>query len=329
LPRWHPLSITGYHKREAGSTALQELVFTLANGFAYVEGAIARGLDVDAFAPRLSFFWNSHSDFFEELCKFRAARRIFAKRMRDRYGAKSPKSQQLKFHTQTAGCSLTAQQPENNIVRTAIQALAAVMGGTQSLHTNSLDETLALPTEKSVRIALRTQQVIAEETGVASVVDPLGGSWFVEQLTDKLEKEAEAYFERIDRIGGIVAATEKGWVQREIGEAAYRLQREYEANQRRIVGVNAFTEGSEKPPEILKIDDTTAREGAARLSVLRQKRDAARHARAIAEVKAAAKGGAKNVMPALIEAAHADATLGEICDALKEVLGTWREGREF
>ena len=328
LPRWHPVSISGYHIREAGSTALQELVFTLGNGFAYVEGALARGLDVDAFGPRLSFFWNSHSDFFEEIAKFRAARRIFARRMRDRYGAKSPRAMQLKFHTQTAGCSLTAQQPENNIVRTALQALAAVLGGTQSLHTNSLDETLALPTEKSVKIALRTQQVIAEETGVASVVDPLGGSWFVEQLTDQMEADAEAYFARIDKLGGIVAATEKGWVQREIGEAAYRLQREYEDGKRRIVGVNVHQEPDEPPPEILKIDETAAREQAVRLADLRARRDAARHAAALEAVRAALRGK-QNVMPSLIAAAHADCTLGEVCDAMRDVLGTWREGREF
>jgi methylmalonyl-CoA mutase N-terminal domain/subunit len=328
MPRWHPLSISGYHIREAGSTALQELVFTLGNGFAYVEGAIARGVDVDAFAPRLSYFWNSHSDFFEEIAKFRAARRIFARRMRDVYGAKNPKSMQLKFHTQTAGCSLTAQQPENNIVRTAIQALAAVMGGTQSLHTNSLDETLALPTEKSVKIALRTQQVIAEETGVPHVVDPLGGSYYVEALTDAMEEDAMAYFARMDKVGGIVAATEKGWVQREIGEAAYRLQREYEAGKRRIVGVNAYVDPEEKPPEILKIDESVAREQATRLAALRARRDAARASSAIAAVQTAAKEK-KNVMPSLIDAAKADCTLGEICDALKAVLGTWREGREF
>lgn len=329
LPRWHPVSISGYHIREAGSTALQELVFTLGNGFAYVEGSIARGLDVDAFAPRLSFFWNSHSDFFEEVAKFRAARRIWAKRLRDRYGAKSPRSMQLKFHTQTAGCSLTAQQPENNIVRTAFQALAAVMGGTQSLHTNSLDETLALPTEHSVKIALRTQQLIAEETGVPSVVDPLGGSWFVESLTDRMESEAEAYFQRLDKIGGIVAATEKGWVQREIGEASYRLQREYEQRKRRIVGVNAYVEEEEgKRPDILKIDESTAREQRAHLAKIRSRRDHARHAKALEAVRQACREG-QNVMPHLIDAAHADATLGELCDAMREVFGTWREGREF
>ncbi len=329
LPRWHPVSISGYHIREAGSTALQELVFTLGNGFAYVEGSIARGLDVDAFAPRLSFFWNSHSDFFEEVAKFRAARRIWAKRLRDRYGAKNPRSMQLKFHTQTAGCSLTAQQPENNIVRTAFQALAAVMGGTQSLHTNSLDETLALPTEHSVKIALRTQQLIAEETGVPAVVDPLGGSWFVESLTDRMESEAEAYFQRLDKIGGIVTATEKGWVQREIGEASYRLQREYEQRKRRIVGVNAYVEEDDgKRPDILKIDESTGREQRAHLAKVRARRDRARHARALEAVRQACRED-KNVMPALIDAAHADATLGELCDAMREVFGTWREGREF
>jgi methylmalonyl-CoA mutase, N-terminal domain len=329
LPRWHPVSISGYHIREAGSTALQELVFTLSNGFCYVESAIARGLDVDAFAPRLSFFWNSHTDFFEEIAKFRAARRVWAKRLAGRYGAKSAKSMQLKFHTQTAGCSLTAQQPENNIVRTAIQALAAVLGGTQSLHTNSLDETLALPTEKAVKIALRTQQVIAEETGIPGVVDPLGGAWFVESLTDRMEKDAEAYFERIDKIGGIVAATEKGWVQREIGEASYRLQREYESNKRRVVGVNAYAEGPEGTrPDILRIDESVAKDQKKKLATLRSRRDRGRHTRAIDAIKKACREK-QNVMPMLIEAAHAEATLGEICDAMRETLGTWREGREF
>jgi methylmalonyl-CoA mutase N-terminal domain/subunit len=328
MPKWHPVSISGYHIREAGSTALQELVFTLANGFAYVEGAIARGLKVDEFAPRLSFFWNSHSDFFEEIAKFRAGRRIYAKRMKNKYGAKDPRSMMLKFHTQTAGCSLTAQQPENNIVRTAIQALAAVMGGTQSLHTNSLDETLALPTDKSVKIALRTQQVLAEETGVPNVVDPLGGSWFVEAFTDKMEKDAEDYFARIDRIGGIVAATEKAWVQREIGDAAYRLQREYESGERKIVGVNAYVDEQEERPEILKIDESVGRAQAQALAKLRKTRDPRAVERSLAQVKEAAKTN-KNVMPALVEAAKAYATLGEISDAFREVFGTWREGRDF
>src|SRR5579872_4698275 len=240
MPRWNSVSISGYHIREAGSTALQELVFTLSNGFAYVEGGIARGLDVDAFAPRLSFFWNSHSDFFEEIAKFRAARRIFARRMRDRYGAKDARSLALKFHTQTAGCSLTAQQPENNIVRTAIQALAAVMGGTQSLHTNSLDETLALPTDKSVKIALRTQQIIAEETGVANTADPLGGSYFVETLTNEIERGALDYFEKIDAMGGMIAAIERSYPQREIADAAYQYQLAVDHKEKIIVGVNEY-----------------------------------------------------------------------------------------
>jgi methylmalonyl-CoA mutase N-terminal domain/subunit len=328
MPRWNSVSISGYHIREAGSTSLQELVFTLSNGFAYVEGGIARGLDVDAFAPRLSFFWNSHSDFFEEIAKFRAGRRIWAKRMKNKYGAKDPRSWMLRFHTQTAGCSLTAQQPENNIVRTAIQALAAVLGGTQSLHTNSLDETLALPTDKSVKIALRTQQVIAEETGVANVVDPLGGSFFVEALTDRMEKEAEDYFARIDKIGGIVAATEKGWVQREIGDASYKLQRQYESNERKIVGVNAYVDEDEKPPEILKIDESVGKAQAQALAKLRKTRDVRAVEKALTSVREAAKGKT-NVMPALIDAAKAYCTLGEISDALREVFGTWREGREF
>jgi methylmalonyl-CoA mutase N-terminal domain/subunit len=328
MPKWNSVSISGYHIREAGSTALQELVFTLSNGFAYVEGGIARGLDVDAFAPRLSFFWNSHSDFFEEIAKFRAARRIWAKRMKNKYGAKDPRSWMLRFHTQTAGCSLTAQQPENNIVRTAIQALAAVLGGTQSLHTNSLDETLALPTDKSVKIALRTQQVIAEETGVANVVDPLGGSYFVEALTDRMEKNAEDYFARIDKIGGIVAATEKGWVQREIGDASYRLQREYEAGDRKIVGVNAYVDEDEQTPDILKIDESTAKAQSQALARLRKTRDHKAVEKALAGVKEASRAQ-KNVMPALVDAARAYCTLGEISDAFREVFGTWREGRDF
>jgi methylmalonyl-CoA mutase, N-terminal domain len=329
MPRWHPVSVSGYHIREAGSSALQELVFTLANGFAYVEGAMARGMDVDSFAPRLSYFWNSHSDFFEEIAKFRAARRIFARRMKEQYGAKNPKSMTLKFHTQTAGCSLTAQQPENNIVRTAFQALAAVMGGTQSLHTNSLDETLALPTEKAVRIALRTQQVIAEETGVPHVADPLGGSWFVEEMTDRMEEQALEYFARIDKLGGITAATEKGWVQREIGEAAYKLQQEYERGQRRVVGIHAYVDADEDMPELLKIDEGVAKAQTERLVELRKTRDADKHKAALEAVQAAARDPKTNQMPSLIEAAHADCTLGEICDALRDVHGTWREGNVF
>lgn len=328
IPKWHPVSVSGYHIREAGSTAVQELAFTLANGFAYVEAAMARGLDVDSFAPRLSFFWNSHSDFFEELCKFRAARRIYAKRMKNRYGAKNPRSQMLRFHTQTAGCSLTAQQPENNIVRTAFQALAAVLGGTQSLHTNSLDETLALPTEKAVKIALRTQQIVAEETGVTNVIDPLGGSYFVEALTDQLEQKALNYFAQIDSEGGVVAAIENGWFMKEIGDASYQLHKDYESGQRSIVGIHKYVEETDERPELLIIDESTEKEQRQRLSKLRANRDGTKYQAALDELTECAKTS-KNLMPALIEAAKAGATLGEICETLKAVYGTWEEIAAF
>src|SRR5207237_4039256 len=254
LPRWHPISISGYHIREAGSNAVQELAFTLANGFAYVDAAVARGLDVDDFAPRLSFFFNAHIDFFEEIAKYRAARRIWARELRERYGAKNPRSWLMRFHTQTAGVSLTAQQPEVNIVRTALEALASVLWGTQSLHTNSFDEALALPTEEAVRLALRTQQVIAHETGVVNTVDPLGGSYFLEALTNELERQAYEYFERIEELGGVVAAIEQNFFQREIAEASFRYQQEVEAGERVIVGVNRFVSEAEAEPHILKID---------------------------------------------------------------------------
>lgn len=329
IPSWHAVSVSGYHIREAGSTAAQELAFTLANGFAYVEAALERGLDIDSFAPRLSFFWNSHSDFFEEIGKFRAARRIYAKRMKERYGAKNPRSMMLRFHTQTAGCSLTAQQPENNIVRTAFQALAAVLGGTQSLHTNSLDETLALPSEKAVKIALRTQQIIAEETGVTNVVDPLGGSYFVEAMTDRMEAKALSYFERIDELGGVVAAIESGWFMKEIGDASYRLHKEYEQNQRSIVGIHKYVDSEEDElPELLKIDGKAEESQKERLESLRKNRDEERYEAALEALKDAARKG-ENVMPALIEAAKADATLGETCQALKEVYGVWEEVAAF
>lgn len=329
IPSWHAVSVSGYHIREAGSTAAQELAFTLANGFAYVEAALERGLDIDSFAPRLSYFWNSHSDFFEEIGKFRAARRIYARRMRDRYGAKNPRSMTLRFHTQTAGCSLTAQQPENNIVRTAFQALAAVLGGTQSLHTNSLDETLALPSEKAVKIALRTQQVIAEETGVTNVVDPLGGSYFVESMTDRMEEKALAYFDRIDELGGVVAAIESGWFMKEIGDASYRLHKEYEQKQRSIVGIHKYVDSEEDElPELLRIDGQAEDSQRAHLENLRKNRDSVRYDAALEALKEAARKG-ENVMPALIEAAKADATLGETCQALKEVYGVWEEVAAF
>ncbi len=325
MPKWHPISISGYHIREAGSTAVQELAFTLADGFTYVEAALERGLDVDRFAPRLSFFWDVHNDFFEEIAKMRAARRIWARRMRDRYGAKNPESWRLRCHAQTAGVSLTAQQPENNIVRVAIQALAAVLGGTQSLHTNSLDETYALPTEKAVKIALRTQQVIAEETGVASTIDPLGGSYFVEALTDDMERRAEEYFRRIEAVGGVMAGIEAGFFQREIGEASYRLQQEHDRGQRNVVGVTRYVEPDEGTGiPLLRIDMATELGQREAVRAVRARRDKAKVERALERVRATAAAGL-NVMPALIGAAHAYATLGETVEALKAVLGTYHE----
>jgi methylmalonyl-CoA mutase N-terminal domain/subunit len=325
VPRWNTISISGYHIREAGSTAVQELAFTLADGFAYVEAGIAAGLDVDDFAPRLSFFFNSHLDFFEEIAKFRAARRIWARHMRERYGAKNPRSWMMRFHTQTAGCSLTAQQPENNIVRTALEALAAVLGGTQSLHTNSMDETLALPTEKAVEIALRTQQIIAHETGVANVVDPLGGSYYVEKLTDRMEEEAEEYFRRIEEQGGVLQAIENGFFQREIADAAYRYQMELEKGDRVMVGVNRFqTPGETLEIEILKIDPRVEKRQKERLARLRASRSAAAAEEALRALKDGARGDA-NLMPLIIDCARAYCTEGEIIGALKEVFGEYRE----
>jgi methylmalonyl-CoA mutase N-terminal domain/subunit len=329
VPQWNTISVSGYHIREAGATAAQELAFTLLDGFQYVESGIAAGLDVDDFAPRLSFFWNAHQDFFEEICKYRAARRIWARHMRERYGAKDSKSWLMRFHTQTAGVSLTAQQPENNIVRTAIEALAAVLGGTQSLHTNSMDETLALPTEKAAKIALRTQQVIAYETGVAHVIDPLGGSYFVEKLTDEMEREAEAIFARVAEMGGVVACIEAGWFQRELGRSAYEFQRALEKGDRVFVGVNKFVEKDEKISiDLLKIDETTADEQAARLKALRARRDAKRWRESLDAVRYACEHGT-NLMPRLIDAVKADATLGEIVDEMKTVFGTYTEAAEF
>ncbi|MBI5367814.1 MAG: methylmalonyl-CoA mutase family protein [Planctomycetes bacterium] len=328
MPKWHPISISGYHIREAGSTAVQELAFTLANGFAYVEAGIARGLDVDAFAPRLSFFFNSHLHFFEEIAKYRAARRIWARDMREKYGAKKPESWRLRFHTQTAGVSLTAQQPENNIVRTAIEALAAVLGGTQSLHTNSYDEALALPTEKAVQIALRTQQIIAHETGVTDTIDPLAGSYYVEALTDRMDAEARAYFRRIAEQGGVVPAIEAGFFQREIGRAAYEFQRELERKERIMVGVNAFVEENEKPIELLKIGAEVESDQNRRMAELRARRDGAQVAAALAGVRRAAKSS-ENLMPRLLEAARAYATLGETIQVLREEFGEWHEPAGF
>ncbi|MBC7248141.1 MAG: methylmalonyl-CoA mutase family protein [Actinobacteria bacterium] len=325
VPRWNTISISGYHIREAGSTAVQELAFTLADGFAYVEAGIAAGLDVDEFAPRLSFFFNSHMDFFEEIAKFRAARRIWARHMRERYGARDPRSWMLRFHTQTAGCSLTAQQPENNIVRTALEALSAVLGGTQSLHTNSMDETLALPTEKAVEIALRTQQIIAHESGVTEVIDPLAGSYFVEALTNRMEEEAEEYFRRIEEQGGVLVAIENGFFQREIADAAYRYQLEVERGERVVVGVNRYQHENESLDiEILKIDPAVERRQRERLAELRASRSAAEVEKALEELREGARGDA-NLMPLIIACARAYCTEGEIIGALREVFGEYRE----
>jgi methylmalonyl-CoA mutase N-terminal domain/subunit len=328
LPRWHPISISGYHIREAGSNAVQELAFTLANGFAYVDAAIERGLDVDDFAPRLSFFFNAHLDFFEEIAKYRAARRIWARELRDRYGAKNPRSWLMRFHTQTAGVSLTAQQPEVNIVRTALEALAAVLGGTQSLHTNSFDEALALPTENAVRLALRTQQVIAHETGVVNTIDPLGGSYYVEDLTNRLEAEAYDYFDRIEKLGGVVPAIKENFFQREIAEASFRYQAEVEAKQRIVVGVNRY-ELEDEPIEILKIDPALEGQQIARVHALRTRRDSAKVEAGLARLKEGAAHEDVNLMPALVDAARDYVTLGEMCDALREVWGVWRETPVF
>ena len=329
VPQWNTISISGYHIREAGSTALQELAFTLADGFAYVEAGINAGLDVDDFAPRLSFFFNSHNDFFEEIAKYRAARRIWAREMRNRFKAKDPRSWLLRFHTQTAGCSLTAQQPENNIVRTAFQALAAVMGGTQSLHTNSMDETYALPTEKAARIALRTQQVIAHESGVANTIDPLAGSYYVESLTDKMERGAYEYFEQIEKLGGVVKAIEAGFLQKEIADSSKRYQREIETGERVMVGLNDFVledEAVEIP--LLKIDPRIEQEQREKLRTLRGTRDNDEVRRSL-EALAEASRGTDNVMPKIVECARSLATQGEICDVFREVYGHWEEPRIF
>jgi methylmalonyl-CoA mutase N-terminal domain/subunit len=324
-PKWNTISISGYHIREAGSTATQELAFTLADGFTYVERGIARGLDVDDFAPRLSFFWDVHNDFFEEIAKMRAARRIWARHMKERYGAKNPRSWMMRFHSQTAGVTLTAQQPMNNVVRVAYQALAAVLGGTQSLHTNSMDETLALPTEEAVQVALRTQQVLAYESGVPNVMDPLGGSYYVEALTDKMERDAEALFAEIDNIGGVVKGLELGWLQRKIAESAARQQWEIEQHRRVIVGVNEFvTEEQELKIPLLKIGERVDKEQRERLATIRKTRDNARCQKALEGLKKAARGS-ENTMPHILEAARAYCTLYEIRAALEEVFGAYRE----
>jgi len=322
VPQWNTISISGYHIREAGSTAVQEIAFTLANGIAYVEGAIKAGMKVDEFGPRLSFFFNSHLDFLEEVAKFRAARRLWAKIMKERFGAKDPRSLMLRFHTQTAGCSLTAQQPLNNIVRTAFQAMSAVLGGTQSLHTNSFDEAMALPSETAVQVALRTQQVIAYETAVSDTVDPLAGSYYLENLTDAIEIKAQEYIDQIDRLGGAVASIEQGFVQREIGASAYRYQQEIEKAERVVVGLNRFqVKGEEKIP-LLKVDPEMEGKQKARLKELRQTRDNAMVRQTLAQLKTAAQG-ADNLMPPILSAVRTLATLGEICDTLREVFGEY------
>ncbi len=329
LPKWHPISISGYHIREAGSTAAQELAFTLADGFTYVEWAVERGLDVDDFAPRLSFFFNAHLDFFEEIAKYRAARRIWARELRGRFGATSPRSWLMRFHTQTAGVSLTAQQPEVNIVRTAIEALAAVLGGTQSLHTNSFDEALALPTEDAVRIALRTQQVIAHETGVVNTIDPLGGSYYLEELTNRIEAEAYEYFDRIENLGGMVEAIKQNFPQKEIADSAFRYQEEVERGERIVVGVNRYVLDDETPLEILKIDAALEGEQIARVTALKGRRDSAKVEQRLTALKEASGREGVNLMPTILDAARDYVTMGEMCDAWREVWGTWRETPVF
>ncbi len=324
LPQWNTISISGYHIREAGSTAAQELAFTLADGMEYVRWGIQRGMDVDEFAPRLSFFFNAHNDFFEEIAKYRAARRIWAREMKETFGAKNPRSWVLRFHTQTAGVSLTAQQPVNNVVRVALQALAAVLGGTQSLHTNSLDEALALPSEHAVTIALRTQQIIAEESGVTNTVDPLGGSFFVEASTDRIEAQAYEYFRRIQDLGGVLPAIERGFFQGEISDAAYRYQREIDSGVRRIVGVNAFVEGNAPPVPILVMDPLGYERQVARLAEVRATRDSGRVGQALDRLRIAC-AGTENTMPYILEAVRAYATLGEMIAVMKKELGIYRE----
>jgi methylmalonyl-CoA mutase N-terminal domain/subunit len=324
VPQWNTISISGYHIREAGSTAAQELAFTLADGLEYVRWGIARGMDVDEFAPRLSFFFNAHNDFFEEIAKYRAARRIWAREMKETFKAKNPRSWLLRFHTQTAGVSLTAQQPENNVVRVAIQALAAVLGGTQSLHTNSLDEALALPSEHAVTIALRTQQIIAEESGAANTVDPLGGSFFVEAQTDRIEAQARDYFRRIEELGGVIPALEKGFFQSEISDAAYRYQREIDTGIRRIVGVNAYAEKKPFTIPILQMDPSGYKRQVARLNDVRKSRDAGRVGQTLDRLRIACQG-TENTMPFIMDCVRAYVTLGEIVNVMKEVFGTYEE----
>jgi methylmalonyl-CoA mutase N-terminal domain/subunit len=324
VPKWNTISISGYHIREAGSTAAQELAFTLADGMAYVDACLERGMHIDDFASRLSFFFDAHIDFFEEIAKFRAARRIWARWMRERYGAQQERSWKLRFHTQTAGVSLTAQQPELNIARTAIEALAAVLGGTQSLHTNAMDEVLALPTDKAARLALRTQQLLAYETGVANTIDPLGGSYFIEALTDEMERQAEAYFKRIDEVGGVIPAIESGFFQKEIADAAFRYQNELEQKSRLVVGVNEFINDEEEPIEILRIDPRLESQQSQRVQDVRRKRDQSKCAGALQSLRKAA-AGTDNLMPYILDAVRAYATEGEIMEAMIEVFGTYTE----
>ncbi len=324
VPQWNTISISGYHIREAGSTAVQELAFTLANGIAYVQAALDAGLDVDTFGPRLSFFFNSHLDFLEEIAKFRAARRVWAKIMKERFGAKNPRSMMIRFHTQTAGCTLTAQQPPNNIVRVAFQALAAVLGGTQSLHTNSMDEALCLPSEEAVQIALRTQQLIAYESGVTDTVDPLAGSYYVEELTREIEERVEAYIMKIDEMGGAPAAIEKGYIQREIQDSAYQYQREIEKGERVVVGVNRFQAAEEKPTNLLRVDPAVRISQIEKLKKLKSERDEEAVKKSLAQLKQAAEGNV-NLMPPIFDAVKAYATLGEICDVMREIFGEYQQ----
>jgi methylmalonyl-CoA mutase N-terminal domain/subunit len=325
VPRWNTISISGYHIREAGSTAVQELAFTIADGIAYVQAGMDAGLPVDRFAPRLSFFFNAHMDFFEEIAKYRAARRMWARIMRDRFGARDENSWKLRFHTQTAGCTLTAQQPVNNVVRVALQALSGVLGGTQSLHTNSMDETLALPTEGSARIALRTQQIIAEESGVVNTVDPLGGSFFLERLTDEMEAQATEYIRRIDAMGGMIEAIKRGYPQREIARAAFHFQKQVDMGEKRIVGINAYRMEEETPIPLLKIDRAVEERQVARTREVRRKRNRARAAAALDTLKEASLDASRNLMPCLVDAAREYVTLGEMCDALRETLGVYTD----
>ncbi|HHM24246.1 MAG TPA: methylmalonyl-CoA mutase, partial [Bacteroidetes bacterium] len=324
VPRWNPISISGYHIREAGSTAAQEIGFTLANAIAYVQAATGAGLAVDDFAPRLSFFFNAHNDLLEEVAKFRAARRLWARIMRERFGAKNPRSWMLRFHTQTAGSTLTAQQPDNNIVRVTVQALAAVLGGTQSLHTNSRDEALGLPTEQSALIALRTQQILAHESGVTNTVDPLAGSFYLEALTNRLEEEAQSFIQKIDEMGGAIAAIESGYIQREIQSSAYRYQKEVESGERIVVGVNSYVLDEEQEVDFLKVDPRVQEEQIARLRELKKRRDSQAVQTALRRLKKAAEG-TENLLPPILEAVKVYATLGEICDTLREVFGEYRE----